>query len=283
MRQVFLLLCLVFLAACLPAQPTLIPVDTAVALTFTAEPRTDTPTFTPTFTLTPSQPANASTDAVELSMAAPGSECIPAESPRVRGLVTRVLDGETIEVAISNQSYIVRYIGMDAPGIVQPIEWKGPDAVNANSNMVSGQFVVLAKDVSEVDANGYLLRYVIANSTFVNLQMIRLGMARVVVAPPDTACSTTFLAAQAEAQASKSGVWQATLTPTSTITPTSTNTKTPTMTLEPVCSCKIQYSCINFDKVKDAQACFDYCKTTTGKEVLPDKNGNGKVCEGGTG
>jgi endonuclease YncB( thermonuclease family) len=283
MNRVLLFLTLLFLSACIPTPPTLIPVDTAVALTLAAEPKTNTPAITVTFTLTPSMPANASTEAVELSMSAPGSECIPADSARVRGMVTRVLDGETIEVAVSNQSYIVRYIGMDAPGIVQPIEWKGPDAVNANSALVSGQFVILAKDTSEVDANGYLLRYVIANSTFVNLQMVRMGMARVVVVPPDTACATTFLNAQAEAQANKSGVWQATLTPTSTITPTATNTKTPTMTLEPVCSCKILYSCINFNRVKDAQACFDYCKAATGKEVLPDKNGNGKVCEGGTG
>ena len=283
MKGVLLFLIFIFLAGCMPPAPELVPVDTSVALTLAAEPRTDTPTLTATFTLTPSLQANASTQAVEESLDAPGVECIPIGSEWIRGLVTRVLDGETIEVAMDNQSYIVRYIGIDAPGMVQPIEWKGPEAVNANSSLVSGQYVTLAKDVSEVDPNGYLLRYVIANSTFVNLQMVRGGLARVVVVPPDTACSTTFLAAQAEAQAGVLGVWQATQTPTSTITPTPTNTLLPTNTIEAVCNCKVMYSCKDFKTVKKAQSCFAYCLATTGKEVLPDKNNNGLVCEGGSG
>ncbi len=283
MKGALLFLIFIFLAGCMPPAPELMPVDTSVALTLAAEPRTDTPTLTATFTLTPSLQSNASTQAVEEGLDAPGAECIPSSSEWIRGLVTRVLDGETIEVAMDNQSYIVRYIGIDAPGMVQPIEWKGPEAVNINSSLVSGQYVTLAKDVSEVDPNGYLLRYVIANSTFVNLQMVRSGLARVVVVPPDTACATTFLAAQAEAQAGVLGVWQATLTPTSTITPTPTNTLIPTETIVPVCSCKIHYSCTDFKTVKKAQACFDYCMLTTGKEVIPDKNKNGFVCEGGAG
>jgi endonuclease YncB( thermonuclease family) len=283
MKGALLFLILILLAGCLPPAPELVPVDTSVALTLAAEPRTNTPSLTATFTLTPSLQANASTEAVEQSLDAPGVECIPTSSEWIRGLVTRVLDGETIEVAMNNQSYIVRYIGIDAPGMVQPIEWKGPEAVNNNSSLVSGQYVTLAKDVSEVDPNGYLLRYVIAKSTFVNLQLVRGGMARVVVVPPDTACSTTFLAAQAEAQAGVLGVWQATLTPTSTITPTPTNTLLPTDTLEAVCNCKVVYSCKDFRTVRKAQACFAYCLAATGKEVLPDKNNNGLVCEGGSG
>lgn len=283
MKGALLVLVFVLLAGCMPPTPELLPVETSVALTLAAEPRTDTPTVTPTLTVTPSQLANASTQAVEQNLAAPGVACIPTGSEWMRGLVTRVLDGETIEVAMNNQSYIVRYIGIDAPGMVQPIEWKGPEAVNTNSSLVSGQIVTLARDVSEVDPNGYLLRYVIANSTFVNLQMVRLGMAKVVVVPPDTACSTTFLAAQAEAQAGVAGVWQATLTPTSTITPTATETSIPTNTIEPVCSCKVMYTCKEFKTVKKAQSCFEYCLATTGKEVLPDKNNNGLVCEGGSG
>lgn len=239
MKAALLFLILIFLTGCMPPAPELVPVGTAVALTLAAEPRTDTPTYTITFTLTPTEKSNASTQAVEQNLSAPGVDCIPTSSGWIRGLVTRVLDGETIEVAMDNQSYIVRYIGIDAPGIVQPIQWKGPEAVNTNSSLVSGQYVTLVKDVSEVDDSGYLLRYVISNSTFVNLQLVRLGMARVVVVPPDTSCSSALLAAQAEAQAKVLGVWQATSTPTSTITPTPTETLIPTNTIEPVCSCKV--------------------------------------------
>jgi endonuclease YncB( thermonuclease family) len=283
MKRVLLSLLLLSLSACFPAPLTLVPVDTAVALTLAAEPKTDTPLPSATFTLEPTNPVNATTQLTEGSLEAPGSECIPTGTERSRGLVTRVLDGETIEVAISNQAYLVRYIGIDAPGIVQPIQWKGPEAVNTNSTLVSGQYVTLVKDVSEVDADGYLLRYVIAGSVFVNREMVRRGLAKVRIVPPDTACEATFLIAQAEAQLSVLGVWQPTPTSTSTITPTSTNTLTPTDTLEPVCSCKIRYKCTDFRSLSDAQECYDYCKEVTGKEVLEDKNGNGLVCEGGVG
>ena len=198
----------------------------------------------------------------------PGSECIPTGTERLRGLVTRVLDGETIEVAVSNQAFLVRYIGIDAPGIVQPIQWKGAEAVNTNSTLVSGQFVTLAKDVSEVDADGYLLRYVISGNVFVNREMVRRGLAKVVIVPPDIACEATFLAAQSEAQLAVLGLWQPTPTSTSTITPTSTNTLIPTNTLEPVCDCKVRYNCTMFDTVSEAQECYDYCLVVTRKEVI---------------
>lgn len=281
-----ILIFLVFLAigaSCTSPAPALIPVDTAVYLTLAAEPKTDTPTPTASVTMTPTSAKLATTQAVSFNISAPGAECIPANNERTRGLVTRILDGATVEVVIGNDLYQIKYIGLQAPRISLPVEWKGPQSYAANERLAGGQNVILVKDTTSVDQDGFLPRYVVAGDVFVNYELVRTGFARVLLIPPDMACAETFMAAQTEAQTAILGIWVPTPVPTPTIKPTATITPTPTKTLKPACDCKKTYTCKDFDTTELAQACFDYCKLITGKPVIPDKNGNGKVCEGGAG
>lgn len=281
MKRLFIFLTILALAACsTPQSAAVLPVETSVYLTLQAEPKTSTPTNTLTPTNSPTAQTIGTTQAVKVSQAIAGGECLPTESERIRGLVTRVLDGETIEVAVGNDALRVRYIGVDAPGIM-PIEWQGPEAVNMNSTLVSGQFVILIKDVSEVDANGFLLRYVVANNAFINYELVRMGLAKAVAMPPDNACQQTLARAQATARAAVSGVWAPTPVPTATITLTPTVTKTPSPYATEVCSCKVKYTCNDFPSEAAAQACYNYC--TVHRKIyigLDDGNGNGRVCEG---
>ncbi|MEW5867642.1 MAG: thermonuclease family protein [Chloroflexota bacterium] len=281
MKRLFIFLTILALAACTsPPTATLLPVETSVYLTLQAEPKTNTPTYTLTPTTSPTPQTIGTTQAVNVSSAIAGGECLPTETERIRGLVTRVLDGETIEVAVGNDVLRVRYIGVDAPGIT-PIEWQGPEAVNMNSRLVSGQFVILIKDVSEVDANGFLLRYVVANNAFINYELVRMGLAKAVAMPPDITCQEALAAAQVTAQASISGVWAPTPIPTATITPTPTITPTVTPTVTPVCFCNRHYTCNNFPTQKAAQACYNYCTVKQNIYIgLDDQNKNGRVCEG---
>lgn len=278
-RALIFLAILALAAACTPPPATLIEPQTAAAMTWEAIPRTATPLpqkATATSTLAPA--------ASNLQLASgPGSQCIPAVTERARALVTRVIDGETIEVVISNDMFHVRYIGIDAPGIVPSIEWQGPQAISANDRLVSGQFVTLVKDVSEADPNGFLLRYVFYNDIFVNYELVHQGHARAVSMPPDTACDTVLQLAQAEAQVSSLGVWMPTPIPTATITPTPTITAIPSPTKTPPCDCKVRpkLTCNNFATQTQAQACFDYCQLMGFGDVFNmDKNANGKACEG---
>jgi micrococcal nuclease len=201
----------------------------------------------------------------------------------VRALVSRVIDGETIEASIDNSLYRVRYIGVDAPGVTPTLEWQGPQSIVVNSELVSGKFVTLVKDISEADAAGFLLRYVVVDNLFVNYDLIRTGYARAQIVAPDVACGTAFLAAQSEAQTAMLGVWSATPIPSSTFTatPTITLTRTDTKTATPLppsgCDCSKRYTCNDFTRQAAAQACYDYCGPTIG---LDDKNNNGLVCEG---
>ena len=68
MKRVLLSLILLSLAACFPAPMTLVPVDTAVALTLAAEPKTNTPIPSATFTLTPTSLSNATLASTEVSL-----------------------------------------------------------------------------------------------------------------------------------------------------------------------------------------------------------------------
>ena len=211
---------------------------------------------------------------------APGSNCIPANTERVRGLVARVLDGESIEVIIGNDMFRVRYIGLNAPGIIPTIEWQGSQAISANDQMVSGQFVTLVRDVSDADANGFLLRYVLVNNLFVNYEMIRQGYARATSMQLDVACDINFLQAQGEAQVATLGIWMPSPIPSAKITSTLTITPVPTTTLKPMCNCNDNLTCIDFATQNSAQACYNYCKVIDKSWDKLDNNHNGEACEG---
>lgn len=282
MKRVFFSLIFLFMAGCMPAQPTLIPVDTVVALTMAAFPKTDTPIATSTLVNMNSQPTIIKTMIPNVDFSAPGAYCVPTQTERTRALVTRVLSGDTLEVAVGNHALKVRYIGLNAPGVTPKMEWQGPQAVAANGDLVSGKYVTLVKDLSETDSDGFLLRYVFVDNLFVNYELIRHGYAQSDPRQPDTSCHKAFLAAQSEAKTAYQGVWIATPTPTATITSTPTITKKPISTRIPVCNCKgPDLSCNNFRNQASAQACFEYCNDMGFGDVFGlDKNNNGLACEG---
>lgn len=124
--------------------------------------------------------------------------------------VARAVDGDTIELANGEK---VRYIGMDTPETVdprKPVGCYGHEASAYNKQLVEGKEVVLAKDLVDKDKYGRLLRYVyLIDGTFVNLQLVQNGFARVLTIPPNDSLSTLFIQAAHEAQAAKKGLWSA--------------------------------------------------------------------------
>lgn len=283
MKRLPLLLVFLALVGCLPAPITLVPAETLAAQTMAAMPKSDTPTNTATSPATLTPTPDLSTPTPGLNLAAPGAYCLPTNTNRVMGLVTKVLDGQTIEVAAQNQTFRVRYLGLKGPQIAPTIEWQAPQAMALNETLVSGGYVTLIKDVTDSDEEGNYLRYVMAKDVFVNYEIIRQGYAAVNVVPPDVACENSFIAAQVEAQSAVRGVWQPTPLPTWTISPTPTITFTPappTATRVAPCSCDARLTCNMFTTHKKAQECYDYCRQVYGRRVLPDNNNNGLVCEG---
>lgn len=282
MKRAFFCILILTLVGCTPAQPELVPVNTAVALTMAAAPKTETPE--PLFTEIPQSVLAAMpvTPSPEINLSAPGAYCVPTNTNRTRALVTRVLDGNTIEVAVGNDALRVRYLGITAPGVKPLVEWQGPQAIAGNGDLVSGKYVVLVKDISDIDVDGALLRYVFIDNLFVNYELLRRGLSRVNIIQPDAACEQAFLAAQYEAQIALQGVWSPTPIPTATIIPTAISSPTPSVMLKPVCNCSGErLTCKNFRTQAKAQACFEYCKAIGKGDIFGlDKNDNGKACEG---
>ena len=134
-------------------------------------------------------------------------------------LVTRVIDGDTIEVDIASTMYKVRYIGIDTP----ELDDKRPEfcdlaqeATRYNRQLVEGKTIRLEKDVSETDKYGRLLRYVYVNNIFVNAELVRQGFAQAKSYPPDTKYQDTLERAEAEAKQAGRGLWAPLPSPTPT-------------------------------------------------------------------
>jgi micrococcal nuclease len=126
--------------------------------------------------------------------------------------VTRIVDGDTIEVLIDGSQYKLRYIGIDTPESVdprRPVECFGEEASDRNRNLVGGKTVGLEKDVSDTDGFGRLLRYVWLGSEMVNATLVRDGYAQAATYPPDVKHADVFASLQAEARQAGRGLWGA--------------------------------------------------------------------------
>ena len=89
--------------------------------------------------------------------------------------VNRVIDGDTIEVRMSNGNIeSVRYIGVDTPERGEPC-WD--EARNYNASLLGQGAVRMAADTGNRDRYGRLLRYVYAGNTFINLELVKSGYA----------------------------------------------------------------------------------------------------------
>jgi len=124
--------------------------------------------------------------------------------------VTRVIDGDTIEVDIAGTIYKVRYIGIDTP----ELDDKRPEfcalaqkATRYNRQLVERGTIRLEKDVSETDRYGRLLRYIYEGDTFANAELVRQGLAWAKAYPPDTKYQDYLEEMEAEAKQAGRGIW----------------------------------------------------------------------------
>ena len=126
--------------------------------------------------------------------------------------VTRVLDGDTIEVSKKvGGSQEVDLIGVNTPEIFG-IEAQrcGRQAADFTTEALGGQDVTLEFDVGRVDAFGRALAYVWVPNLHGELfdeTLLRRGLARVLSVQPNVKYEDRFLAAEKKAKADGIGVW----------------------------------------------------------------------------
>ena len=128
--------------------------------------------------------------------------------------VQRVVDGDTIGVALGGRSERVRYIGIDTPESAKPgapVQCFGDRAARANERLVGHGRVRLVRDVQERDRYGRLLAYVYraGDGLFVNARLVRDGYARPLTIPPDVRFADRFRRLAAEARRAGRGLWRA--------------------------------------------------------------------------
>jgi|SRR4051794_6205775 len=137
----------------------------------------------------------------------PGSTAAQQED----GVVTRVVDGDTIHVALGGADETVRYIGIDTPESVKPntpVQCFAEAASAANRRLVDGRRVVLTFDAERRDRYGRLLAYVRrSDGLFVNEQLVRDGYARTLTIPPNVRFAARFAELAADAREHARGLW----------------------------------------------------------------------------
>ena len=128
--------------------------------------------------------------------------------------IREVVDGDTVETRDGTR---IRYIGIDTPEVrrrtqggwvydPQPYALEGTEL---NRSLVEGRNVRIELDEEQRDRFGRSLAYVfLEDGTFVNERLIRAGLARALIIPPNTRYAEDFRRAEREARLEGIGIWQ---------------------------------------------------------------------------
>jgi micrococcal nuclease len=139
---------------------------------------------------------------------APGPPAGPGDA-----VVTKDVDGDTVDVSVHGHHERLRLIGIDTPETKdprKPVQCYGPEASARTAALLPvGTAVRLQRDEEPRDDYGRLLAYVYRadDGLFVNLELAREGMAVVLSIKPNTAFAPVIAAAVDRARAARLGLW----------------------------------------------------------------------------
>ena len=222
--------------------------------------------------------------AVPTQTVAPSEAPIPTDTPlpapmmiptttlkprQVRGEVVRVLDSDTIEVNVDGEILKVCYVLIIPPKSDDELV---EQALEANRQLVEGQNVILEARPDDKDQPNCSFRYVfLEDGTFVNAEMLRLGLAKYTSSLP-LEYGEELDSAQQEAMALGIGVWSEEPEATST---------TATTSVESFALGDIRITDLSYIGVKDEYIEIQY-KPLFGKPIvdLHDLSGWQIVAEG---
>ncbi len=128
----------------------------------------------------------------------------PATSRGGGLVVSRVIDGDTV---VLSDGRVVRYAAIDTPEMGEPYY---KEARARNSFLVANRVVELEFDLERSDGKR-TLAYVFVGGPqrriFVNGVLVREGLARVYLHPPNYRYAQALIALQKEARRAKRGIW----------------------------------------------------------------------------
>jgi micrococcal nuclease len=133
-----------------------------------------------------------------------GPEC------REQGIVTWIVDGDTIIVKLHKKSEKVRLLGIDTPEFHNKNnkrEYFAYEAFIYTKEHLKGKSICLVKDPqNDRDIYGRLLRYVYINGRLFNAELVREGYAEIYY-KGDHSMKTFFSHLQDEARRTGRGMW----------------------------------------------------------------------------
>ncbi len=141
--------------------------------------------------------------------------CAQASDSEVKiGIVADVIDGDTVDLTIAGHLQRVRLIGIDTPETKhpdKPVECFGPEATRFTESLLAdGTEVRIERDAEARDSYHRLLVYLfrISDNSFVNLQIVQQGFARVLTIEPNTTYMGEFVTAARNARVNNRGLWK---------------------------------------------------------------------------
>lgn len=243
----------------------------------------DTPPPTQPPTQPPATPTPAGTDTPQPPTPSPTTGLQAAQ-------LVRVIDGDTIDVLVNDQTLRVRLIGMDAAETSQGPQCYGSEARTKVEELLAavGGQLLLEKDISETDRFGRLLRYVwyqpAGERILLNLQLVELGYARAATYPPDVKYEQSFVQAEQQARAQQIGLWGECSEFAAPLAPTPAPTLEPAPITTP--SGSLPYdpngpdrNCGDFATHAEAQAFYEAAGGPARDPHGLDGDGDGVACE----
>ncbi len=124
----------------------------------------------------------------------------------------RIVDGDTLEL---KENGMIRYIGLDAPEVRKKTKtgWQyhpEPYALEAkqyNKDFIDHHLIQLEFDQEHNDRYGRTLAYVFINQKMINEEMLKQGLATLLLIEPNVKYTERFILAQRSAMQKRQGVW----------------------------------------------------------------------------
>lgn len=135
---------------------------------------------------------------------------IQSQNKQTNATVTRVVDGDTIEVTMNGKNEDVRLLLIDTPETVhpqKPVEPFGPEASRFVKEKLEGQNVRIEVGKEERDNYGRLLAYVFLGEETIQEMLLSNGWAATAYLYNDLQMLEDFHAAQQTAIDAEIGVW----------------------------------------------------------------------------
>ena len=204
----------------------------------------------------------------------------------------KVVDGDTLTIAMGGKNVTLRLVGLDTPEVVdprKPVQCFGKEASEKAKQLLSGSSVRIETDSSqgELDKYGRSLAYVYvpANSKpegiLVNEYMIREGYGHEYTYNLPYKYQAQFKEAERLAREEKRGLWadNACTTIANPTTKSTSPVPVPPISAGSYECSRNAYNCTDFTTQTEAQAAFDSCGGSDNDVHRLDADFDGEVCE----